>query len=65
MPHHSGVSNVSFGLKPAARHVLNSVFLHYCLEAGLDAAIVHPSKIVPLHRIYEEQREIARQAHLR
>ena len=56
-----GVSNVSFGLKPAARHVLNSVFLHYCLEAGLDAAIVHPSKIVPLHRIPEEQREIARQ----
>lgn len=56
-----GVSNVSFGLKPAARHVLNSVFLHYCLEAGLDAAIVHPSRIVPLHRIPEEQRETARQ----
>jgi len=56
-----GVSNVSFGLKPAARHVLNSVFLHYCLEAGLDAAIVHPSKILPLHRIPEEQREVARQ----
>ena len=56
-----GVSNVSFGLKPAARHVLNSVFLHYCIEAGLDAAIVHPSRIVPLHRIPEEQREVARQ----
>ncbi len=56
-----GVSNVSFGLKPAARHVLNSVFLHYCLEAGLDAAIVHPSRILPLHRIPEEQREVARQ----
>lgn len=56
-----GVSNVSFGLKPTARHVLNSVFLHYCLEAGLDAAIVHPSKITPLHRIPEEQREVARQ----
>ncbi|GBC96476.1 Methionine synthase [bacterium HR16] len=55
-----GVSNVSFGLKPAARHVLNSVFLHYCLEAGLDAAIVHPSRILPLHRIPEEQREVAR-----
>lgn len=56
-----GVSNVSFGLKPAARHVLNSVFLHYCLEAGLDAAIVHPSRILPLHRIPPEQRELARQ----
>ena len=56
-----GVSNVSFGLKPAARHVLNSVFLHHCLEAGLDAAIVHPSRILPLHRIPEEQREVARQ----
>lgn len=56
-----GLSNVSFGLKTAARHVLNSVFLHYCLEAGLDSAIVHASKIMPLHRIPEEQREIARQ----
>src|SRR4029453_18431491 len=36
-----GVSNVSFGLSPAARHVLNSVFLHECVEAGLDSAIVH------------------------
>ena len=43
-----GLSNVSFGLKPAARHVLNSVFLHECREAGLDAAIVHAARIVPL-----------------
>jgi 5-methyltetrahydrofolate--homocysteine methyltransferase len=40
-----GLSNVSFGLNPAARQVLNSVFLHECSEAGLDAAIVHASKI--------------------
>ena len=43
-----GLSNVSFGLNPAARQVLNSVFLHECVEAGLDAAIVHASKILPL-----------------
>ena len=48
-----GLSNVSFGLKPAARHVLNSVFLHECREAGLDAAIVHAARIMPLHRIDE------------
>ena len=54
-----GVSNVSFGLKPAARAVLNSVFLHECVEAGLDSAIVHPSKIVPLARIPDEQRQVA------
>jgi 5-methyltetrahydrofolate--homocysteine methyltransferase len=54
-----GLSNVSFGLKPAARHVLNSVFLHYCREAGLDAAIVHASKIVPLYRIDPRERELA------
>jgi 5-methyltetrahydrofolate--homocysteine methyltransferase len=54
-----GVSNVSFGLKPAARAVLNSVFLHECVQAGLDSAIVHPSKIVPLARIPDEQREVA------
>ena len=53
-----GLSNVSFGLKPAARHVLNSVFLHECVEAGLDSAIVHASKIVPLNRIPEEQRDV-------
>ena len=56
-----GVSNISFGLKPAARQVLNSVFLHYAMEAGLDAAIVHASKIMPLASIPPEQRELARQ----
>ncbi|MEX0666763.1 MAG: dihydropteroate synthase, partial [Acidimicrobiia bacterium] len=52
-----GVSNVSFGLKPAARHVLNSVFLHEAVAAGLDAAIVHAGKIIPLHRIPTDQRQ--------
>ncbi len=54
-----GVSNVSFGLNPAARQVLNSVFLHECVEAGLDAAIVHASKILPMNRITDEQRDAA------
>ena len=54
-----GVSNVSFGLNPAARVVLNSVFLHEAVVAGLDSAIVHPSKITPLMRIDERQREVA------
>ena len=54
-----GVSNVSFGLNPAARVVLNSVFLHECVEAGLDSAIVHAAKILPLSRIPDEQREVA------
>ena len=54
-----GVSNVSFGLNPAARQVLNSVFLHECVNAGLDSAIVHASKILPLPRIPDEQREVA------
>ena len=53
-----GLSNVSFGLAPAARQVLNSVFLHECVQAGLDAAIVHAGKILPLHRIGEQAREI-------
>ncbi len=53
-----GLSNVSFGLNPAARQVLNSVFLHECVEAGLDAAIVHASKILPLSRIEERAKEI-------
>ncbi|MGH8914857.1 MAG: methionine synthase [Acidimicrobiia bacterium] len=52
-----GVSNVSFGLSPAARRVLNSVFLHEAVEAGLDAAIVHAGKIEPLNRIDPEQRK--------
>jgi 5-methyltetrahydrofolate--homocysteine methyltransferase len=54
-----GVSNVSFGLKPAARHVVNSVFLHECVQAGLDSAIVHAARIQPLHRIPDEQRQAA------
>lgn len=55
-----GVSNVSFGLKPAARRVLNSVFLHEAVEHGLDAAIVNARQIVPLNRIPEEQLTAAR-----
>jgi 5-methyltetrahydrofolate--homocysteine methyltransferase len=55
-----GVSNCSFGLAPAARQVLNSVFLHYAREAGLDAAIINASKILPLSRIPEDQAEAAR-----
>src|SRR5690606_32146462 len=54
-----GLSNVSFGLNPAARMVLNSVFLHECVQAGLDSAIVHASKILPMNRIPEEQRQVA------
>ena len=50
-----GLSNVSFGLSPATRQVLNSVFLHEAREHGLDSAIVHASKILPLARIPEEQ----------
>ncbi|MBI5362798.1 MAG: methionine synthase [Planctomycetes bacterium] len=54
-----GVSNVSFGLNPAARHVLNSVFLHHATEAGLTAAILHAARIEPLHRIDPKAREVA------
>ncbi|WP_034091116.1 methionine synthase [Streptacidiphilus albus] len=54
-----GLSNISFGLNPAARMVLNSVFLNECVEAGLDSAIVHAAKILPMARIPEEQREVA------
>ncbi len=54
-----GVSNISFGLKPAARMVLNSVFLHWCREAGLTSAIVHFSKILPENRIEPEVWKIA------
>ncbi len=53
-----GLSNVSFGLKPAARHALNSVFLHECRGAGLDAAIVHAARIMPLNRIPDEHQRI-------
>ncbi|MGW0179511.1 methionine synthase [Nocardia sp. NPDC003345] len=54
-----GLSNISFGLNPAARQVLNSVFMHECVQAGLDSAIVHASKILPISRIPDEQRETA------
>jgi 5-methyltetrahydrofolate--homocysteine methyltransferase len=53
-----GLSNVSFGLSPAARHVLNSMFLHELVEAGLDAAIVHAARIMPLSKIDERAREV-------
>ena len=55
-----GVSNVSFGLSPAARIVLNSVFLHDCCQAGMDAAIVSPAKILPLAKISEAHQQICR-----
>ena len=55
-----GVSNISFGLNPASRVVLNSVFLHDAIEAGLDAAIVNASKIEPLNRIGEQELKVAR-----
>jgi 5-methyltetrahydrofolate--homocysteine methyltransferase len=54
-----GVSNVSFGLNPAARIVLNSVFLSEAVKAGLDSAIVHPSKITPIARIEEKALKVA------
>ena len=56
-----GVSNISFGLNPASRVVLNSVFLHDAVEAGLDAAIVNASKIEPLNRIGEQEIKVARE----
>ncbi|WP_067536205.1 methionine synthase [Nocardia crassostreae] len=54
-----GLSNISFGLNAAARQVLNSVFMNECVEAGLDSAIVHASKILPMSRIPEEHRDTA------
>ncbi len=54
-----GVSNVSFGLNPAARAVLNSVFLDECVRAGLDSAIVHASRIMPIARIPGDQLQAA------
>ncbi|MFI8327349.1 methionine synthase [Streptomyces sp. NPDC085529] len=54
-----GLSNISFGLNPAARLVLNSVFLDECVKAGLDSAIVHASKILPIARLEPEQVEVA------
>src|SRR5213075_3102551 len=54
-----GVSNVSFGLSPEARAVLNSVFLHHCVEAGLDMAIVNPAHVKPYAEIEVEERTLA------
>ena len=54
-----GVSNVSFGLAPTARAVLNSVFLHHCVDAGLDMAIVNPAHVTPYAEIPPEQRALA------
>ncbi|WP_028663124.1 methionine synthase [Saccharomonospora halophila] len=54
-----GLSNVSFGLNPAARQVLNSVFLNECREAGLDSAIVNSSKILPMNKIEDEPKQVA------
>ncbi|SDL15457.1 methionine synthase (B12-dependent) [Glycomyces sambucus] len=54
-----GISNISFGLNPAARQVLNSVFLSECVEAGLTSAIVHASKILPMAQIPEEHKQVA------
>jgi 5-methyltetrahydrofolate--homocysteine methyltransferase len=54
-----GVSNVSFGVSPGARAVLNSVFLHHCVDAGLDLAMVNPNHITPYSEISEDERELA------
>ncbi len=54
-----GISNISFGLNPAARHVLNSVFLHECVNAGLTSAIVHAARIMPLSQIPQAQKDAA------
>ncbi len=54
-----GVSNVSFGVSPGARAVLNSVFLHHCVEAGLDLAMVNPNHITPYGEISDEERALA------
>ncbi len=54
-----GVSNISFGLNPRARGVLNSVFLYHCVQAGLDMAIVNPAHITPYAEIPADQRELA------
>src|SRR5207237_9497108 len=54
-----GVSNVSFGLSPEARAVVNSVFLHHCVEAGLDMAIVNPAHVKPYAELEVEERALA------
>ncbi len=53
-----GISNISFGLNPSARITLNSVFLHQCCKFGMDAAIISPSKILPLSKIKEQHKKI-------
>ncbi|MEZ4542760.1 MAG: hypothetical protein R3C24_02520 [Cyanobacteriota/Melainabacteria group bacterium] len=55
-----GVSNISFGFDQGIRQILNSVFLHYAVEYGLDMAIVNAQKIMPLFKIDEEEREFHR-----
>ncbi len=55
-----GISNISFGLNPAARQVLNSIFLYECMQVGLDGAIVSASKILPLAKIEEEHQKVCR-----
>jgi 5-methyltetrahydrofolate--homocysteine methyltransferase len=57
-PDHPRLSNISFGLNPAARHVLNSVFLDHAVKAGMTGAIVHVSKIKPLHQIPPEEVQV-------
>ncbi len=54
-----GVSNVSFGINPVARKVVNAVFLYHCVKAGLDLAIIHPSHVLPFAEIPAEERELA------
>ena len=54
-----GLSNVSFGVNPAARHVLNSVFLDHALKRGMTGAILHSSRITPLHKIPPEEAKVA------
>jgi 5-methyltetrahydrofolate--homocysteine methyltransferase len=54
-----GISNVSFGVSPGARAVLNSVFLHHCVDAGLDLAMVNPNHITPYSEISDNERELA------
>ncbi len=55
-----GVSNISFGLNPAARQVLNSVFLHEAMQVGMDGAIVSANKILPLAKIEPEYQQVCR-----
>ena len=54
-----GLSNISFGLKPGPRHLLNSVFLHECQQAGMNMAILHISKIAPLFKIPDDRQKVA------